>query len=291
METRLVIIIALLVLVCSFCPGTKQEISTPVIGMDHIPIVVKNLDSAAYLYKTLGFSLKKGKPHLNGIVNQHVKFPNGTELELITAHDAKDSLTTEYLSHLREGEGPLYFGLFASDMATVAGQLNAAHNTYERKQGLIGFPPEHGCHSLFFGSRNFSPTDKPEHFAHKNTAFALIKVWLAPDEAMEYRNLLQALGINMKQQQVDFSSSQTVAQVARLKEGEIILLSRSFQVVPGHVVVGATVQVKNIQTTKAVLNQSGFETPDIIKGKGGSQSLFLPAHITHGLWLEFVQVQ
>lgn len=290
MGRRLLISIGILIFACSFCLETKQKTEAFVTGIDHIPIVVKNLDSAAYLYKALGFSLKPGRPHQNGIINQHVKFPNGTELELITAPEAKDPLTTEYLNHLSEGEGPLYFGLFAANIDAVAGQLDAAHCSYERGQGLIDFPIGHPCHPLFFGSRNRSPTDKPEHFAHKNTALALIKVWLAPDDVTAYKVLFQNIGVTIGQQKISLSSSQMQAHVARLKEGEIIFLPRSFQCVPGHIVVGATVQVKDIRTTKFVLNQSGFKNVTIIKENDGSQRLVLPSHITHGLWLEFVQI-
>lgn len=281
----------LLLLICSCCLEATRETETPVIGIDHIPIVVKNLDSVAYLYSALGFSLKMGRPHSNGIINRHIKFPNGTELELITAPEAKDSLTTEYINHLREGEGPLYFGLFATDIAAVAGLLDAAHETYVREQHAILFPKSHPCHPLFFGTRNLSPTDKPEHFAHKNTAFALTRVWLATDNIKVYKDLLQRVGIEMKQQHVNFSSFQTMAQVAHLKEGEIIFLPPSFQAARDHSVIGATVQVKNIKTTKAILRQSGIKIPNIIKAKDGSQSLFLSPDMNHGLGLEFIQIK
>ncbi len=57
-------------------------------GLDHIPIAVNDLARAAERYRALGFSLKPGRPHDNGITNQHVKFPDGSELELITAPEA-----------------------------------------------------------------------------------------------------------------------------------------------------------------------------------------------------------
>ena len=75
-----------------------------VTGLDHIPIAVRDLDRAAADYRALGFALKPGRPHDDGITNQHVKFPNGTELELITAAEARDELTATYLKHLAAGE-------------------------------------------------------------------------------------------------------------------------------------------------------------------------------------------
>lgn len=50
-------------------------------GLDHINIAVVDLEAAAERYRDLGFSLKPGARHTNGIRNRHVKFPDGTELE------------------------------------------------------------------------------------------------------------------------------------------------------------------------------------------------------------------
>ena len=55
------------------------------LGMDHIPVVVADLDKAEADFRAMGFSIKPGRPHSNGIRNAHVKFPDGTEIELITA--------------------------------------------------------------------------------------------------------------------------------------------------------------------------------------------------------------
>ena len=49
-----------------------------IVGLDHIPIAVENLERAAERYQALGFVLETGTPHENGIRNQHVKFPDGT---------------------------------------------------------------------------------------------------------------------------------------------------------------------------------------------------------------------
>jgi hypothetical protein len=46
-------------------------------GIDHIPLVVKYLDDAAEAYRRLGFAIKPGRPHADGIRNAHAKFPDG----------------------------------------------------------------------------------------------------------------------------------------------------------------------------------------------------------------------
>ena len=97
--------------------------STLVQGLDHVAIAVHDLESAAARYERLGFTLKPGTPHDNGLRNRHVKFADGTELELITASEARDALTAEYREHLAEGEGPAFLALFAPDLDALAAAL------------------------------------------------------------------------------------------------------------------------------------------------------------------------
>jgi catechol 2,3-dioxygenase-like lactoylglutathione lyase family enzyme len=241
-----------------------------IVGIDHVPIVVNNPDSAAAFYKNIGFAIKPGRFHENGIRNQHVKFPDGTELELITASAPVDVLTTEYCNFLREGEGPAYFGLYTPAPATVMRVLDG-YMDYEQEAGMITFPAGSIFHPLFFGGRNISPTDKPAHFAHTNTAHAVSAVWLATNHIDQYLALFQRLGIPVMQKTVLGSK----AQVGVLAEGEVILLPASFQVVPRHEVIGVTVRVSDIKAAKKALQAAG------IKG------LVIPPSMTHGIWLAF----
>jgi catechol 2,3-dioxygenase-like lactoylglutathione lyase family enzyme len=166
-------------------------------GLDHMMVAVTNLESAAERYRALGFALKPGQPHANGLRNQHVKFANGTELELITAPAAVDTMTANYVAHLRSGDGPAYAGFFAPDRARLTARLDARKLPYRRSGALTTFPDGHPLKHLFFGARNHSPTDRPEHFAHANGAVSLMGVWLATDEA-DTQTMLTSLGVTFE---------------------------------------------------------------------------------------------
>jgi catechol 2,3-dioxygenase-like lactoylglutathione lyase family enzyme len=92
------------------------------IGLDHIPVAVSDLERAATTYAGLGFSLKPGRDHANGIRNQHVKFRDGAGIELLTAPRGVDALSTHYVDHLAAGEGPAFVSFHARD----TGRLHAA---------------------------------------------------------------------------------------------------------------------------------------------------------------------
>src|SRR5689334_22739161 len=109
--------------------GQAESQSQPqplLVGMDHIPVVVRDLEQAEADFQALGFAIKPGRVHADGIRNAHVKFPDGTEIELITAPAATDALTAEYRARLKTGEGPVYFGLYAPDPTVLSARLAAS---------------------------------------------------------------------------------------------------------------------------------------------------------------------
>ena len=238
-----------------------QTAPPPIVGLDHIPIAVVDLDEAAERFKALGFVLKPGRPHANGIRNEHAKFPDGTELELITAPEARDDLTSKYRRHLALGDGPAFLAFFAPDPASVSVEL-----------------PSY----VFLSGRQRSPTDRPEHFAHANGADSFIGVWLAGDDLAAERRLLESARARFATQRVNVPDSVT-ADVARLQEGEVVLLPGEHQRVAGRRIVGATVRVKSLAQTQRALASGGVRwrsVPD-------AASVFVAPEDANGLWLEF----
>jgi catechol 2,3-dioxygenase-like lactoylglutathione lyase family enzyme len=252
-------------------------------GLDHIPIAVHDLEAAAARYRELGFTLKPGTPHDNGIRNQHVKFADGTELELITAPRAVDPLTSTYRQHLSAGDGPAFVAFYAPSMVRVAEQLDVVRQAYRKDHVFIDIPNDDPIGYVFFGPRNRSPTDRPEHFAHANSADSLVAVWIAADDLSRERRLLQALGATFARKAVRVPDPLT-ADVARLPEGDVLLLPGARQLVPGRRIVGATLRVRSLENAKAVL--SAIVPALDLRVGGDATSIILPPSVTHGLWLE-----
>src|SRR5262245_9874744 len=123
--------------------------SPMVVGIDHVPVAVGDLDRAGDRYRSLGFALKDGRPHEDGIRNLHAKFTDGTEIELITAPAATDALTRTYREHLKAGDGPAFLAFFMPPDAQAEHRLTDAG---------VRVPAY-----VFFGQGNASPTDRPEH--------------------------------------------------------------------------------------------------------------------------------
>jgi catechol 2,3-dioxygenase-like lactoylglutathione lyase family enzyme len=274
---------AALAVVASLAPGGRPPAVT---GLDHVPIAVANLEAAADTYRALGFTLKPGRPHANGIRNQHAKFADGTELELITAPEARDALTAKYRRHLTAGDGPAFLALFAPSMEAAAARLDADRIAHGPPGGIMDFGDGQELHYLFLGGRNASPTDRPEHFVHPNGASSLAAVWLAGELSRE-RRLLETLGARVLAEEVRVPDPVT-ALVARLEEGDLRLLPADRQRVPGRKIVGVTLRVRDLSTLEAVLTRAGRSVSARVETPRGA-SVFVPPDRAHGLWIEFRQ--
>lgn len=272
-------VVPLLLAVVPLTNASRQP-SPLVTGLDHIIILVNDLEAAATRYRGMGFALKPGRRHDNGIRNQHVKFEDGTELELLTAPEARDQLTTQYRRYLAQGDGPAHLVLYAPDADALA-KVIVGGEFGARRDGLITFPIGHRLRPVFFGGRNQSPTDRPEHFAHRNSAYSLTRAWLAVDDVAPESKLFAAVGGSISEEEVEVPE-RTRARTVTFGADRILLLPGSRQRLPGRPVVGASVVVKDLSAVRRALKASG------LKPVAGTRSaLLLPPELTHGIWLEF----
>lgn len=258
-----------------------------VLGLDHIPLAVKDLGTATNRYRQLGFVLKPGRIHKNGIQNQHVKFPDGTEIEFISVSTAGDSLAAEYKRHIQMGDGPVFMGLFAPDLNRLASVFQAKGRPFLRGGGLLSFHPDSMLRYIFFGIRMPSNTDTPGHFKHPNGAVALVSVWLALEDISKERGFFKRLGAVIDEREVHVPN-RVKATVARFQQAEVILLPVSRQLIQGRPIVGATLRARDLKNLLRILKAASSVVPAIVKTKYG-HSIFLSPELTHGIWIEFRQ--
>jgi len=252
------------------------------IGLDHIPVAVRDLEAASATYRALGFSLKPGRPHPNGIRNAHVKFPDGAGLELLTVPAGVDALSTKYLDMIRAGDGPGFLAFHARDPEALHAALRAGGYEFDDANGLTDLR-EKALDYLFWVQDNRSPTDRPEHFAHPNGAKALGAVWIATDDRDALVRLLTRLGRKQERRQV-LAPEPVDATVVTLAEGEVIILPVRHQLIPGRPIIGASFRVSDLATVRQVLARGGIPA---WKGGGADTRVVVEPQHAHGLWLEF----
>jgi beta-lactamase class D len=261
--------------------GTRQL--EPIAGLDHIPLAVRDLAAATDTYRRLGFSLKPGRPHENGITNSHVKFPDGSGVELITAPAAVDDMTRNYRRHLETGEGPAHFSLHVRRPGALAAALTRAGIQYQEAGITRLVNPALAW--MFFVEDNRSPTDRPEHFAHPNGALAMSRVWVAPGDPLAMRRLLEALG-GVTTTAVVSAPARVEATVVRVENGEVVILPASHQVMPDRPIVGVTFRVRSAEATARYFDKAGVRADTSPDALGARRVLIAPSE-ARGMYLEF----
>ena len=247
-------------------------------GVDHVVVAVKDLDKAVETYQSLGFAIKSGTNHDNGIVNAHVKFPDGTEIELLSVPEQKDDLAREYKAFLEIGEGPAFASLFAPDLEAVSKKISREHHL---SSAMLTFPEGDPLRYLFFGKRQKSPTDEPKHLAHKNSAARLQRVWIAADDVRAERNLLRSLGAQLTDGRIDLTYTVQTSH-EQIGDGEVVFFPASFQTKKGRKIVGVTILVDDIMKTKEIFSDIFAPPAQIFE-----HSVLVRPEETHGLWIEF----
>lgn len=230
------------------------------VRLDHLPTAVRDLEAAVADYRALGFTIKPGRAHADGLRNAHVKFPNGAGLELITPTGNADALSARYAAFLREGEGPAYLTLHADDDARAAAALQAAAIPHRLDgSGLQLTDPR--LDWVFFAADNRSPTDRPEHFAHANGAFATREVWVALDDAAPLERLLSALGAQPHEERRS-APFEVQARVFELADGgRVVIVPGPHRLVAGHPLIAVVMATRT------------------------GPARWLPPGQAHGLWL------
>jgi hypothetical protein len=152
------------------------------------------------------------------------------------------------------------------------------------KGGLGTFTEPADLRRLFFARRQHSPTDRPEHFAHANTAFSLAGVWLAG--AASEQRLLPTLGATPIGDP-PCGPIGSVSAAFSLSEGEIMFLPAAAQLTPGRSIIGATVTVRSVAIARSIL--AGNRVPYIQVAGCARDSIWVGPKDSHGLWLELRQ--
>ena len=165
------------------------------VSIDHVVIAVDDLDEASATYGRLGFRLKEGRLHANGLENRHIKFEDGTSLELMTvAGEPEDEMAAAYAQYLDSGEGGIYLALLGQqeDVLNAAEQVPVDGLAL----GAGGFRyvtfGDAGLRNLFTLEDYVRPDDPEALFDHAIGTSGIEAVWMeAGDELGE---LLLRLG-------------------------------------------------------------------------------------------------
>jgi hypothetical protein len=203
--------------------GLSQDIR-----IDHVITVVADLDSAILAYKELGFTVKSGRLHENGLLNAHIKFKNNTSLELMSVKgEPTDELAREYAALLKHGEGGVFIALTGIKTTEMANRLSELDIKYMILPGnnwdYITFPKNPGLAHIFFIDYHIDTKDIDQMVTHENSVLGIEAVWIEGDEKV--KQLLENLDLKPVRNRSD--NKLGAGQSYKSATGNIIVLPRN----------------------------------------------------------------
>ena len=237
------------------------------LAVDHVPVAVRQLRDAEREYAALGFTIKPGRLHPNGLRNAHIKFADGTSLELITPERGEtDAMTRDYAAFLALHEGGAYLSLRAASLDSAAGSVRAAIPTGPVTRTGTAFatatPADSSLRWMFFIEYLAPVADADELLVHHNGAQGIETVWVSGRARAGERALRKYLRAG------------TVVAAPGLAEGPPI--------------VGVTLRVPDVARVQQLLaGGPGLTLP--IRTDGRGRSIRVPAASARGLWIEFLE--
>lgn len=165
------------------------------VRIDHVVTAVGDLDDASATYRALGFTLKEGRRHDNGLLNRHVKFRDGTALELMSLDGpATDAMAREYEAALHGGEGGVFLAITGTEEAVVKAASELGVPVRRFQEGPFGYVtfPDPGMQAVFALRYASGVEDADSVLSHRNGSTGIREVWV--EATAELGGVLLALG-------------------------------------------------------------------------------------------------
>ncbi len=192
---RLIFIISLSMII----PSPILSHGRATVRIDHIVLAVTDLKKASNQLERMGFTIKPGRIHSNGLLNAHIKFSDQTGLELMTlTKEPSDPVSTAYSEFLEQGPGGAFIALSGIEIKALKAELDKNHIPgsilRSRLWDYLVFPKGSGLDHFFFIAYHKAVIDKPENYTHPNGVTGINRIWVQGDSRLE--KLFSLLGLS-----------------------------------------------------------------------------------------------
>jgi hypothetical protein len=175
-------------------PECRGAPSAP--GLSHVVLAVDDLEGASAEFRRLGFRLKDGRLHANNLLNRHVKFRDGSGIELMSVQGTPgDDMARRYAALARTGGG-VYVALDASNAEAPASAAGVLGLEVQRSSSgswqFISFPDTSAAAAVFFAVGVPVIRDPESLVSHSPDTRGIAEAWV--EGGTELIELLEQLG-------------------------------------------------------------------------------------------------
>lgn len=248
--------------------SSEHHLKNLVTGIDHVPVVVPDLNEARHAFSDLlKFTVKNGRLH-EGINNFFVKFQDGTYLEFVTPVDPDFETGSFYANFLKKRAGGTSMALSVKSADSTTVLLQRQHISFKSNPNPIWNSIELPGFDLFYIEYiNKSWKERIENITHPNEAMALKAVWWNSRNPTADISKFKTLGF------ADQGSSTRLGTKARIlvaKSSELIVVNNRDglnlltdpKIRQTEGICGFTVQVKSLNTVMQLLGDKKLIVKD-----------------------------
>lgn len=254
--------------------------------LDHIIIGSNNLEkSKSFFQDKLGFTIKEGKKHNNGIINFFIEFVDSSEIEIVSITNPIDLLAKEYNTLLKIKHFGFQFALRTNEIQNLKNHFgtlssnfshfdeNLAYSTLaqkEFKQELPIFFIQH--HQKHFNTKT----------NHSNNSNGISAIWLSTIDIKK-----------SAQKYIDFGFSiMDTISLGDIKKKTVLLRNDNFEIIlignDKYEISGLTLSISNLDIIQKIVKDNLNLTPQVKNNKRG-KSISLDPTTTNSIWFEFLE--
>jgi hypothetical protein len=253
--------------------------------LDHVIIGTREFQSSIeFLEGKLGFTIKNGKKHKNGISNFFIEFEDSSEIEFISVQNPSDKLANIYKSLLNKNQ-------YGFQFAIRTNQFNYLKiNSYGLSEGFSEIYENSNYSTLskinadsklpfFFiqhNKQNFTQAN------HSNKAKGILSVWL---ETSDIKKTVR------KYIDYGFAAIDTV-KVGNYKTKTVSMKNNNFELIiidsNKDNISGITIGVKNIIDVQKYIEDK-LNINLMIRSSVRGKSISLNPKVTKSIWFEFLE--
>lgn len=248
--------------------------------LDHVIIGTKNLNESKLFFKdVLGFEIKNGTPHKNGISNFFIEFRDTSEIEFIEVSQPKDNLSNDYLKMISNNK-------FGMQFAFRITELDKLEESFAQLKSPFIHVANNGSYStlssntinkelpVFFIQYNAPNMNSETH--HSNKEKRIKSVWFETKDIKNTARQLVDFGFEPFGKYSIPSYKNKIVEFRNNNFGIILIEAEDYQL------SGITISISHIGSIINVLEKNNIEFI-----KNSVNNIFLNPEATNSIWIEF----
>ncbi len=249
---------------------------------DHIIIGSNNLDDSKNIFEEkLGFTIKDGQKHKNGISNFFIEFSDESEIEIISVKNPSDHLASQYEKFLEDDKYGFQFVLRTNELLDLKEHLTTlkfGYSNYSKNNIYATLSKNMIDLELPIFFIQYNSENKNTHINHLNKSLGIKSVWFSTRNIKKTARELVDFGFDAVG---NYELPAFKGKVVQFKNNnfEIILIeSEKYEL------TGMTIWVEDVEALNERIRKNNIEIIKQFKEK-----IFINPAQTKSIWIEFAE--